>query len=1037
MKRVLLFRVALSLAAIAALTIPSAVFAYDYNWDAGGTDDYWNTPENWKDDTVPVDNAADRVNIGGGYSIDLNGATPNLPSMPVYTSSSIADGPGTGSITCDFIQPGSVEIHPAIISNRVQTNRGSPKFYGTINTGTISLYMDGNIYFYNDANATTEMTFVGQSFYSPVVYLQPDPSTPTVYPTLTTPHLELDGVRGNFHANGNVDADTVLVTDGYKYHVKRDGAIGDATTAVTLSDSGYLGFDVAVTNFPQVTVGAYGILSGNLTGATFGGGGNVTFLENSVYAPTTGPATAPTQANTGVGAIVYEGMDLGSKTVYTSGDDGTNIYKGPAIGHWSPATSSGFTVQAISNTGPVQFLVAGSCGTWDNPKIGGGTIWIGDDKGTPGDNSDDDRSALIKVKPAGEGGLWLDYALNQNVDYAIANNSYVTEFNIVGVDGCISGRVGFTTGSNREMIREEQTFNLSNVSMSGGSHWSNWYLGGNMHGTLTLSNSVFGSPNASNNGTFDSDDGYLTFKDTVVIPMDTGNLGWLEPLGSRFSYDADARLVLKFGNNDLAAFDYTTNPVMADMMQHADITHSSYGVTRFQNDVQLGHEKYFIGSMDQANGNGFEAKNGTERILSAGNAPTGTQNVLGFAAAMANLPIKLEIYAPGCKIVCGTDDPDRILYAPWDFENVVPENVVQFYDHITAESMDVLSGSARVFGGVNLNSTGGAPFVINMLGDAKELWFDGAGDFDNNNPVTINATTGDTVLFNAGGVIDASNTTIIAGENLGYLRAGANSSVLMLANLEMNTEVRYGSNNWTAAIEVSGRLSGNGYFGGNGSHTKVMSGGTLAPGSSIGKLGNGSFKIILDDATTYELEIADPSGDAGVGYDTIALQTVEAIGEFAIELIADNALQPGDTSLGDQYIIATANTFTGDFVVKDGGTGNVTVQGLGWDTSLATLTISTNNPKELILSNVVFLGTFDPDIDGINGVNAVDLQLLLSNYIPGGGGGGGVNGYNSDNLEMLLAAYGTPASAEQVPEPASMVMLLLGAIGLLTLRRRK
>ncbi|NQU24673.1 MAG: hypothetical protein HQ567_25610, partial [Candidatus Nealsonbacteria bacterium] len=875
MKRRLRFT-ALAIAMIAVVSASTTVEAAQYQWDAGGADAYWNTLENWKyqgtvpqwGNQIPVDDANDLVNIGGSLTIDLNGIAVNLPSMRILTQSTLQDlSVGkTATITCDTFQPnGNLDVVIPVVANTLTVTGSTTKYYDSMNVETIDITA-GNQYFYHDISATVETKFTGVSFYSPIGRLLPDPVTPGVYPTLTTPSLQVSGLRGNFFAEGTVDTSAVAITTAFKYHVKRPDALGDAATTVTISNAGYLGLDVPLAAFPQVTAGAYGILAGNMTGATFGDGGNVTLQENSVYVPLVAPTIPPTQASAGIGAIVWEGMNP-AKAVYTSGDDGTSIFKGPAIGHWSPNVASNFTVQAISGSGAVQFLVANSRETWANPKIGGNTTWIGDDNGTPGDNSDDVLSATITVQPHAEAGLWLDYALNEKVDYSEADNSYVTTFDVVGRVGAETGRTLFFGGANRELVRAEQTLNISNGTVSGGNHWSNWYLGGNMHGKMSLTNCLL-SPVPTGLG-FDADDGYLSFHETVVLQL--GNQAFLEPLGDRFSYDADGRMVILLGNNDIPAIDYAANPVMADLLINADITHSSYGVTRLATDLKIGHGKYLYSSFHQTNSNGFDTTTGA-KIVPAGNAPVGVQSTLGFAATVSDWNLNVEIDAPGAMVIAGTTDPDRILYGSWGFSNVPADKIVNFKQTVTADGINIESGGLTISGATTkLVSAGAAvPFLLNFDSiDAARLLIQ-SGAIDDDNPVVITGNAG--ANMHLSGTMDLSNTTVIANAGLTKMTAGGNNSVLVLGNLDMNTEVVYGSNNGTAHLEVTGRLSGTGVFTSNRTNNSalVKSTGTVAPGDDgVGTLNQWGRQIRLEDDATFEIGFLDPAGEAGTGWDLL------------------------------------------------------------------------------------------------------------------------------------------------------------------------
>ncbi len=83
--------------------------------------------------------------------------------------------------------------------------------------------------------------------------------------------------------------------------------------------------------------------------------------------------------------------------------------------------------------------------------------------------------------------------------------------------------------------------------------------------------------------------------------------------------------------------------------------------------------------------------------------------------------------------------------------------------------------------------------------------------------------------------------------------------------------------------------------------------------------------------------------------------------------------------------------------------------------------------------------SYDPDVNEDGEYDDLDLQLMLSNFDADATPGDGDPAYNQSNLDALLAAY-DPSGGDggaTVPEPASMALLLFGAIGLVMTCRRK
>ncbi|NQT39826.1 MAG: PEP-CTERM sorting domain-containing protein, partial [Planctomycetes bacterium] len=138
------------------------------------------------------------------------------------------------------------------------------------------------------------------------------------------------------------------IGDRATWNVNADGGMGSGT--VNVADLGRLSINNAQTSLPTINVGALGVLSGtvknlggtNLANYSATGGGNVNLVENAILALDAGE-TEPTEADLGLtpgvkDAILWKGATTTGTT--SAGDDGNSVYKGVAVGQFTPNRDS-------------------------------------------------------------------------------------------------------------------------------------------------------------------------------------------------------------------------------------------------------------------------------------------------------------------------------------------------------------------------------------------------------------------------------------------------------------------------------------------------------------------------------------------------------------------------------------------------------------------------------------------------------------------------------------------------------------------------
>ncbi len=664
-------------------------------WTGGAADDYWASGGNWDSGLAPIDGEEARFNMGGAINVDLNGTPVDLPASTLFIRNvapliieDLANPADPVSITVDvfhiqqFSRPRSQIRVPIVAKTEIRSRYrlGGVEFYEPLETPEVDLGR-GNIYLFGDVDATTEFKVVKNDA-GTIAYLRIHPDT-SVLPTLTTPTVLVDDQTSTFYAGGVVDADTVTITNGGRYFAEVDGALGEAATEVTLSNGGFLQIDAPQTSLASIDVGPFSVLAGDLTGATFGGGGSVVLVEDTVLAPAV-DSPVPTRADLGGDAILYQGATTSNKTLVVGDNETDAIYKGAAVGaFYGTGNMNGVSITAAADSGNLMVVYAGAgCPNTSNNRLFG-----------------DGTSTSADISVLNGGLLRLTGAFNWDYDHVFGGEpTRIDTFNISGEVGKEAVGIMDHYRTARTHILEGQTWNISHGKWTLRDH----FAGKGQHGDVTLTDGVLAWPATDFNAI--EDEGFtLTLAGRTVVETHTASQhGFLEELGDNFSYSGMPVVTLTDKQN--YAIDYDTgptgtNPVMADLMLHADVSSATYKAIDFAGDLLIGHGQYLYNALYRQDDHAGPTS-AVGKIRPGGNQPDGEPPIIGFAGTALgggkHIDVDMEVDAAGGIVRCGTTDPDRIMVAnSGGFVTAIPTGTVIFHKPVTADELQIRSGTAR------------------------------------------------------------------------------------------------------------------------------------------------------------------------------------------------------------------------------------------------------------------------------------------------------------------------------------------------------
>ncbi|HEX4132116.1 MAG TPA: PEP-CTERM sorting domain-containing protein [Pirellulales bacterium] len=382
--------------------------------------------------------------------------------------------------------------------------------------------------------------------------------------------------------------------------------------------------------------------------------------------------------------------------------------------------------------------------------------------------------------------------------------------------------------------------------------------------------------------------------------------------------------------------------------------------------VQNGGIATFDGTLSMASGGTLTLDTGGAIIATNFDATTGTFNFNG-----GTLTVSSGSYtqSSGPLTIDGANSPALVLASGATTSGVTSAII----GNAATGALSVLGGSALAFGGdASLGALAGSYGVASVSG-AGSTWTIGGNLYLGGSSAGAGGTGMLTV--DTGGTVSVAGTyELYGGSTLSIGSGGTFTAASLLAPGEITNN---GAIHGNVTIQSGGTLAGTGTITGD---VVQQAGSVYSPGNSPG------MQTVNGDVTwnsmTYSEQIANATGAAGTGYDSLAV-----------------------LAFGSE---------TGSLTIVPGSTIDVDVAAYPTSTS-SVQNFTSSSSYDFILVTAA---------GGITGTNSATFVIDTSGFTPGNPlNGGTFSIFESANMQELMLHY-APAN---VPEPASLALVGLAA----------